>query len=95
MNWIIEQLPCWNSWIAVLLYWLPLALCTYGYTLRSVHKFRKDRAARADAEAKDGFYIPSVSVGTLVGYSTLAVVPIATQRMKRRAERSARSKNRR
>lgn len=79
MNWIIEHLPAWNSWLALLLYWLPLALCAYGYLLRTVYKVRKDRAQRAEAESgkPNAYYLPGITVGTLVGYLFLTVTPVA------------------
>lgn len=78
MNWILAHTPNWNSWLALLLYWLPVALCAYGYTVRSVLKFRKDRAARDEQESKErGFYMPTITIGTLVGYAVTTVVPVA------------------
>lgn len=78
MNWIIEHLPAWNSWIAALLYWLPMALCAYGYTARTSRQIAKDRASRAKAASDErGFYLPSITVGSLVGYAALTVAPIA------------------
>jgi hypothetical protein len=73
MNFISEHVPAWNGWLALLLYWLPMTLCVFGYTTRSVQKIRKDRANRAAAK----FYVPSITVGTLVGYALLMVCPIA------------------
>lgn len=78
MNWIIEHTPTWNSWIALLLYWLPLALCAYGYTVRGVQKYRKELADRAAAEAAPNhYYAPELTFGTLVGYAALTACPIA------------------
>lgn len=79
MNWIIEHLPEWNSWIALILYWLPAALCAYGYLLRSIYKFRQDRANReaADTGKPHAYYVPQLTVGSLVGYAALTVTPIA------------------
>lgn len=78
MQWITEHLPAWNSWIALLLYWLPLALCAYGYTVRSALKVRKDCAVREKAATQEhGLYLPSITLGTLVGYAATTVVPVA------------------
>lgn len=78
MNWIAEHLPAWNSWIALLLYWLPLVLCAYGYTARAFVKVRKDRDARQAAASKEhGFYLPSITIGTLVGYAAMTLFPVA------------------
>lgn len=78
MQWITEHLPAWNSWIALLLYWLPLALCAYGYTVRSVLKVRKDRHWRdKTATQEHGMYVPTITLGSLVGYAATTVVPVA------------------
>ena len=78
MNWIISKLPEWNSWIALLLYWIPLVFCAYGYTLRSAYKIRQDIAGRADAESKpNGFYNPNITIGTLIGYVAISAIPVA------------------
>lgn len=80
MNWIIEKLPAWNSWIALLLYWLPLALCAYGYTVRSFQRIAKDRQRREDAlthKHSYSCYLPDITVGTLIGYVILSVAPVA------------------
>jgi len=78
MNWIIENAPEWNGLMAVLLYWLPAVICFYGYMDRAARNVQLDRRARESAERKeDSFYIPSVTVGTLIGYVALAICPAA------------------
>lgn len=80
MDWIQSHIPAWNGLIALIVFWLPLLLCLYGYTIRSLRDFANDRAKRAYAEAQPepskGYYEPSVTVGTLVGRVLAAVVPI-------------------
>lgn len=87
MNWITEHLPAWNSWIALMMYWLPAALCAYGYTVKSVKEYKRDRTDRARDEAWQPdpakqhqlrpTYIPGITIGTLVGYAALTVCPVA------------------
>ena len=79
MHWIMSNLPPWNSWLAMGLYWMPLALCAYGYTLRAAYRFSKDRRdrAKADTEKSAYYYFPTITIGTLVGYAVLSVMPIA------------------
>jgi len=69
--WVMNQWA--NVWIALGLYWLPLAICAVGYTLRTWQNFRKDRRAR---EA-DKFYSPTDRVGTLIGRGLVSILPIA------------------
>lgn len=78
MNWIIERTPEWNSWMALFLYWMPLALCTYGYSVEFVQKYRKELQSRAKAEADEkDYYFPSLTLGWIVGHVVLALMPIA------------------
>ncbi|GAB3744980.1 hypothetical protein [Lysobacter olei] len=79
MNVITQHLPAWNSWLALALYWMPLALCAYGYLVRSISMYRADLADRAEAARKPtvGFYYPKITIGTLVGYAFVSVVPVA------------------
>lgn len=78
MNWIIEHTPAWNSWIAVLLFWMPAALNAYGYTVEFVQLYRKELRDRAKAEADDkAYFSPNLTVGWIVGHAALAVIPIA------------------
>ena len=80
MDWIQNHTPAWNGLIALLLFWLPLLLCLYGYAIRSFRAFANDRAARATAELpasqSNGYYLPSITIGTLVGRVLISVVPI-------------------
>jgi hypothetical protein len=81
MNWIAEKIPAWNSWLALMLYWLPLALCAYGYAVRTFVRVRKDRNARKKASGPVvnhyGDYRPSITIGSLAGYLFLTVTPCA------------------
>lgn len=78
MDWIIAHTPAWNSWLAVLLYWMPVALCAYGYTVQTVQDYRSelDIRAKAETDPKTYFY-PTLTVGTLVGRAVLTAIPIA------------------
>lgn len=71
IDWVMRQWA--NVWIAIGLYWLPLAICAVGYTVRTWQNFRKDRRARE----KDSYYSPTDRVGTLIGRGLVSVIPIA------------------
>lgn len=64
---IVSFIPEWNSWIALLLYWMPLALCAYGYTMRAILKIRRDLEWRRDEEAgeKQIYYPTDAAVALL------------------------------
>lgn len=69
-----------TNWLGVLLYWLPLALCAYGYTIRTWVRYQKDYRERADSESvKAGYrtYIPSLTVGSILGYILMTITPVA------------------
>ena len=64
----------WNGTMGILLYWVPLALCVFGYTVRTAKNYMKDRAER---EKAGGYYIPTDRVGTLIGRGLVSVIPVA------------------
>lgn len=87
---MIENLQTWvmtfdfTSWMGFGLYWLPLSICTYGYTIRSWINYQtdiKDRAAaELDAEIPKNrviFYSPTETIGTLIGRGIVTVLPVA------------------
>lgn len=71
INWVMQYWA--NVWIALGLYWFPLAICSVGYTVRTWRNFRKDRKERET----DKHYSPTDTVGTLIGRGIVSIVPIA------------------
>lgn len=67
-----------NSMLGILLYWVPLALCVVGYTLRTAKNYMKDRDQRDSVEngAATSYY-PTDTVGTLIGRAFVTVCPLA------------------
>ena len=77
MDTILSYAPQWNSWMAVFLYWMPLALCSYGYVVEFVQAYRSELRDRAKAEADDkDYYYPSLTLGWIVGHVLLTVMPM-------------------
>src|ERR1041385_6372219 len=70
-DWVLHYWA--NVWIAIGLYWLPLAICCVGCIARTWQNFRKDRQAR-DSEK---YYHPTDTVGTLIGRGIVSVIPVA------------------
>ena len=64
----------WNSSLALLLYWLPLAVCLYGYTVRTWVNYRKDVRTRP---AEERFYCPTDTLGDVLGRMLSTVLPFA------------------
>lgn len=92
---MIENLQTWmmafdfTSWMGFGLYWLPLSLCAYGYTVRTWLNYQKDvttrEAAEKDLRAADTdlgrrsatyYYSPTDTVGTLIGRGLAATIPV-------------------
>ena len=77
MNQIVEYVPVWNGWIALILYWIPLALCAIGYSVRAARRYNKDRVARSKADADPkAYYYPELKLGDLIGYVLIIVCPL-------------------
>lgn len=69
-----------TSWMGFALYWLPLSLCAYGYSIRTWLNFQKDVLAREKAESQEGakyFYSPTDTIGTLIGRAIVSLLPVA------------------
>ena len=74
MNWINHALTWWISGIAgIALYWVPVAACLIGYTIRSWRHIQKDQKSRS----RDDYYVPGITVGNLIGWFILSWIPIA------------------
>jgi len=61
-----------NSLLGVLLYWVPLSLCIYGYTLRTWFNYKKDLLNRNNER-----YTPTDTIGDLVGRGVVTLIPVA------------------
>lgn len=63
----------------ILLYWLPLAFCAFGYVVRTADNVQKDLEAR-DKHEKAGTidrYVPTDTIGTLIGRAIVSLLPVA------------------
>lgn len=63
----------WNSTLGILLFWVPLAFCLFGYTLRTAKNYRKDLARRES----ETFYHPTDTIGALMGRALVSIIPVA------------------
>jgi Ca2+/H+ antiporter len=80
IDWIKDVAAWWTTGLlGMLLYWLPLAFCLVGYTLRCWQDVRHDLQKRQEAEEKQklAYYQPSITVGTILGRAVVSVVPVA------------------
>lgn len=78
MNWLIENIPAWNSFLGILLYWVPLTVCLLGYTMRTMKDIKKDvsKRAAADADPKNSYYSPTITIGKILGRLFASICPI-------------------
>lgn len=66
-----------NSIIGICLYWLPLALCSIGYLVRSSREYHTDIEKRTESENNPKqYYNPTIRIGTLIGRCLISIVPI-------------------
>lgn len=75
IDWIVGLR--WNGMLALCLYWLPLVLCVYGYTVRTWADYQDEVDKREDCEKNGGFYYPTLTIGTIIGRAVAAVIPVA------------------
>lgn len=61
-----------NGVIAIILYWVPLVFCLYGYTVRTWCNYKKDIKERES----DSYYTPTDRVGHLVGRLIASICPV-------------------
>jgi hypothetical protein len=61
-----------TSVMGLLLYWLPLSVCVFWYTVRTWANYQKDMAKR-----DDNFYRPTDTIGSLIGRALVSIIPVA------------------
>lgn len=61
-----------NSLLGIILYWIPLSLCAFGYTMRTGFNYQKDLDKRSES-----YYVPTDTIGTLIGRAIICLLPIA------------------
>lgn len=61
-----------TNWMGVMLYWVPMSVCAYGYTVRTWINYQKDVEARESAKT----YYPTDTIGTLIGRALATIVPV-------------------
>lgn len=64
-----------NTLLALYLYWIPLALCLIGYSVRSINNYRNELARRDECIRTGYGYFPTLTLGTLVGRVFCSVIP--------------------
>ena len=71
---MIAHIP---QWVVVAFYWIPLALCAVGYTVRTTKEIKHDLNDRRQSDLlPHGYYYPSVTIGTIAGRLLLTVTPL-------------------
>jgi len=67
-----------NSIIGFFIYWVPVSLCVFGYTLRTFNNYRHDLIQRRKSELKKvDYYSPTDTIGDIIGRAIVSVIPIA------------------
>lgn len=65
-----------NKSLAMLLYWIPLAVCSFGYLIRTFKNYLKDKNRR-DGNDDNTYYTPTETLGDLIGRGLISIIPIA------------------
>ena len=66
-----------TSLMGLFLYWMPAAVCAYGYAVRTISDYRRDLSDRAEKEAKgSGFYMPKLTFGLILARGLAASLPV-------------------
>lgn len=61
--------------LVLLLYWLPLVFCVFGYFMRTWRNYQKDVARRDDPNPSGWGYVPTDTLGTLIGRALITILP--------------------
>jgi hypothetical protein len=81
INWILPFLKdtaTFNSWIGIISYWVPVAICLVGYTVRTFVNCGKEYRERMSYAAGDLYrYEPTETVGLILGRMITCFIPIA------------------
>ena len=73
----IKETATFNSIFGILLYWVPLSICVFGYTLRTFNNYQgdvKDRSIKGTT-GKD-YYYPTDRYGDLIGRFFASIIPV-------------------
>jgi len=78
IDWITEAANWYMTGLmGVILYWVPVAICLWGYTLRNIEEVREDKKKRQEyLDHQRSYYNPSVTTGTLLGRYIVSFVPV-------------------
>ena len=63
-----------NGLIAIGLYWFPMIVCAYGYTVRTWTNYQKEILKRNQT---DRYYGSIDTWGTVIGRGLITIVPLA------------------
>lgn len=67
-----------NSIFGITLYWLPLFICSVGFTIRTFRNVQADKYARRVVEdLGEGYYRPTDTIGDVIGRALVTFIPIA------------------
>lgn len=82
IDWIIKfagETATFNSIFGICLYWVPMAVCFIGYTMRTSRNIQKDKEERAKYKKEPddkNYYTPTDTIGDLIGRGIVSVVPM-------------------
>ena len=67
-----------SSVMGIILYWVPVAICAIGYTIRTLVSCSSDYQNRKDYESgKNISYYPTETIVAIIGRALVCFIPIA------------------
>jgi hypothetical protein len=64
--------------MGILLYWVPMSLCVFGYTVRTGRNYSKDKKELAECIQKpNAYYHPTDTLGDIIGRAVVSIIPVA------------------
>jgi len=81
IEWSNAAINWWTTGLlGVLLYWLPALICLTLYIFRSAAQYQKDKNSRKESLKEENtykMYVPTLTIGTLIGRVIVSIIPIA------------------
>lgn len=66
-----------NSTLGVILYWIPLSFCVYGYSVRSFVNYQADVIGIRKKElGEHSHYAQQETIGSLIGRGLVTFIPV-------------------
>ncbi len=77
MDWALSYIPAWNSYIAIMLFWVPMVVCFVGYSFRGLAAIRTDLVNRKSyLNHETNHYEPKATFGAFLWALFVSILPV-------------------